>query len=154
MSNRSKLGGAWIVAAIAALVGAAAVAQVAAPPEKKALYMGYSNIPFAVGWSGANFVGGPLYEYFADKHALARYYLTHVLGQDSATVAALPKGEILPTLATALNKTEIEVQHVLWNQYHPPIFFYLVIAVGLAATLAMVAYHFWLLADTRKRAAA
>jgi dipeptide/tripeptide permease len=125
-----------------------------APPEKKALYMGYSNIPFAVGWSGANFVGGPLYEYFADKHALARYYLTHVLGQDSATVAALPKGEILPTLATALNKTEIEVQHLLWNQYHPPIFFYLVIAVGLAATLAMVGYHFWLLADTRKRAAA
>jgi MFS family permease len=46
-----------------------------AAPEKKALYMGYSNIPFAFGWSGANFIGGPLYDHLSDKDQLARKYL-------------------------------------------------------------------------------
>ncbi len=124
-----------------------------APPEKKALYMGYSNIPWAVGWSGANFVGGPLYEFLADKHALARRYLIDVVGQDAATIRGLSKGEVLPRLAQALGQSDAATQQVLWNHFHPPIFFYLVISIGLLATLAMVGYHFWLQADVRRRAA-
>ena len=56
-----------------------------APPDKKALYMGYSNIPFAVGWGGANFIGGPLYDRLSDKYLLAKDYLINVLQQDATT---------------------------------------------------------------------
>jgi len=51
-----------------------------APPDKKALYMGYSNIPFAIGWALGNGVSGPLYDAFSSKVALGRRYLVENLG--------------------------------------------------------------------------
>ena len=123
-----------------------------APPEKKALYMGYSNIPYGVGWAGANFIGGPLYEHLSDKFRLARDYLVTELGQDAAVVEKLNKTDVLATLTEKLGKPEAEVQRMLWDHYHPQSFWYICMGVGLLATLAMVGYHFWLLADVKKRA--
>jgi hypothetical protein len=42
-----------------------------APPDKKALYMGYSNIPFAIGWALGNLLGGFVYEDYGAKANLA-----------------------------------------------------------------------------------
>lgn len=122
-----------------------------AAPEKKALYMGYSNIPFAVGWAGANFIGGPLYDHISDKHELARRYLIEELGQSSTEVGELTRGDVMPRLAELLGQSEAAVRELLWNQYHPQSFWYICGAIGLAATLGMVAYHFWLLAEARQR---
>ncbi len=124
-----------------------------APPEKKALYMGYSNIPFAVGWAGANFVGGPLYEHLSDKFNLARRFLTTELGQDASLVARLSKTEVMTHLTETLGRSEAAVQQMLWQHYHPESFWYICMGIGLAATLGMVGYHFWLHADAGKRAA-
>ena len=122
-----------------------------APPDKKALYMGYSNIPFAVGWAGANFIGGPLYEHLSDKFKLARDYLVTELGHDADAVAGLSKTEVMTTLTEALDRSHADVQQMLWQQYHPQTFWYICMGIGLASTLAMVGYHFWLEADKRKR---
>lgn len=46
-----------------------------APDDKKAVYMGFSNIPFAIGWSLGNMISGPLYEGLASKATLARSWL-------------------------------------------------------------------------------
>jgi MFS family permease len=121
-----------------------------APPEKKALYMGYSNIPFAVGWAAANFAGGPLYEMLSDKHGLARDFLVTRLGQDASAVDALSKGEVMPRLTAALGQSEPVVRQLLWDTYHPQSFWYLCMGVGLLSTLALVGYHFWLLGDMKK----
>jgi len=51
-----------------------------APPGKKALFMGYSNIPFAVGWAFGNLVAGKLYDSLASKINFARMYLVDELG--------------------------------------------------------------------------
>lgn len=124
-----------------------------ATPDKKALYMGYSNIPWAVGWGAANLLGGPLYQAMSDKPALARDYLIRQLGQSADAVEGLTRGEFMPALAEALGQTEAAARQVLWNHYHPQNFWYLCMGVGLASTLAMVGYHFWLLADVKKRGA-
>jgi len=50
-----------------------------APPEKKAVYMGYSNIPFAIGWFFALLFSGILYGNFADKFDFGRQYLAQEL---------------------------------------------------------------------------
>ena len=121
-----------------------------APPEKKALYMGYSNIPFAVGWAGANFIGGPLYDWLSDKHELARDYLITQLGHGAAAVEELSKGEVMSTLAASIGQSEAVATKMLWDHYHPQNFWYLCMGVGLVCTLAMVGYHFWLLADAKK----
>jgi MFS family permease len=116
-----------------------------ASPEKKALYMGYSNIPFAVGWAGANFIGGPLYDELSDKFELGRDYLITALGQDASVIEGLSKGEVIPRLAEALGQTEAGATQLLWSHYHPQSFWYICMGIGLLSTLAMVGYHFWLL---------
>ena len=42
-----------------------------APRDKKALYMGYSNIPFAIGWALGNLLGGYVYDDCGAKANLA-----------------------------------------------------------------------------------
>lgn len=122
-----------------------------APPEKKALYMGYSNIPFAVGWAGANFIGGPIYQKMSDKIDLARDYLVTQLGMNTDTVAEMTRGQVMPALADALHVTERAATQILYAEYHPQHFWYLCMGIGLLSTFAMVGYHFWLEADKKRR---
>ena len=73
-----------------------------APKDKKALYMGYSNIPYAVGWAAGNAIGGVIYGTIADKAKLARQYLVDNLGADSAFALddkLLPKDRVMEVLA-------------------------------------------------------
>lgn len=121
-----------------------------APPEKKALYMGYSNIPFAVGWAGANFIGGPLYQKMSDKVDLGRDYLVTQLNMDAGVVEEMTRGEVIPALTEALQQTEREVTGLLWSQYSPENFWIICFAIGLASTLAMVGYNFWLESDQKR----
>ena len=85
-----------------------------APADKKALYMGYSNIPFAIGWGVGNFIGGPLYERVADKFNLARQYLIDHLGMDAELVQnrdIIPNDRVVEVLARALDAPD-STQHV------------------------------------------
>jgi POT family proton-dependent oligopeptide transporter len=123
-----------------------------APPEKKALYMGYSNLPFAVGWTLANYVGGPIYQRMSDKVGLARDYLVSHLGMNAEAVGHMSRGEVLPALSKALNTSDVAATEILRSQYHPERFFYVCIGIGLVSTLALVGYHFWLEADKKRRA--
>ncbi len=50
---------------------------VTAPKDKKATYMGYSNIPFAIGWAVGNFISGPLYDAFSSKLKIGHAWLTN-----------------------------------------------------------------------------
>ena len=54
-----------------------------APPDKKAQYMGYSNMPFAFGWFVGNIISGPLYDAFSSKMMLARRYMVDQLGMSA-----------------------------------------------------------------------
>jgi POT family proton-dependent oligopeptide transporter len=73
-----------------------------APKDKKALYMGYSNMPFAIGWFLGNLIGGYLYGAVADKIRFAREYMIehfNVAANFAEDEALLPKDQVMPTLA-------------------------------------------------------
>ncbi|HNQ24897.1 MAG TPA: MFS transporter [Phycisphaerae bacterium] len=73
-----------------------------APKDKKALYMGYSNIPFAIGWALGSSVGGYLYEDLSNIDTLARRYLVDqamMTREFADNRQQLPKGEALGMLA-------------------------------------------------------
>ena len=77
-----------------------------APKDKKALYMGYSNIPFAIGWALGNKVGGMLYDSLASKFDLARVYLIDMLrlNPDFAhSEELLPSSQVMETMAHLQN---------------------------------------------------
>ncbi|MBU1984123.1 MFS transporter [bacterium] len=123
-----------------------------APADKKALYMGYSNIPFAIGWAGGNLVSGFLYENLGSKLRFAREYLVNQLGMDQAQAAAIPQDKVMETMASMLNggagATTEEATRILWNMHQPWMVWAILTAVGLVSTILMIGYYI----RSRKRA--
>lgn len=93
-----------------------------APKDKKALYMGYSNIPFAIGWALGGLMGGYLYEETGSKYNLAREYMVTELHMDASVVsdaAMLPNKHVMQTLAEVLeggDSTAIQGSLVAWHE--------------------------------------
>ena len=78
-----------------------------APKDKKALYMGYANIPFAIGWAIGGLLGGFMYEEIANKTKLAREYMVQDLNMAPEFVrdeTMLPKERVMETMAQALRE--------------------------------------------------
>ena len=109
-----------------------------APPDKKAQYMGYSNMPFAFGWFIGNIISGPLYDTFSSKTQLAGRYLTEQLGMSPAALKALGDKEILSTLAAKLGVDQYAATEILWQTYHPWVIWIILGSVGLASLIGMV----------------
>jgi MFS family permease len=109
-----------------------------APPDKKAQYMGYSNMPFAFGWFIGNILSGPLYDTFSSKTQLAGRYLTEELGMSAAAFKALGDKEIVSTLASKLGVDEYAATEILWQTYHPWIIWIILGAIGLASLFGML----------------
>ncbi|MBW2454282.1 MAG: MFS transporter [Deltaproteobacteria bacterium] len=82
-----------------------------APPDKKAQYMGYSNMPFAFGWFIGNLASGPLYDKYSSKVELARRYLAEHLGmaeQWASSDKTLPSAAVVDALKARINDTTPE----------------------------------------------
>ena len=113
-----------------------------APAERKALYMGYSNIPFAVGWAAGNGISGWLYDRFASIHVLARRYLAEEAGMAQAQLEAFSAEELLPAVAQAIGgATPQAARTLLWETYHPWIIWLMLGSVGVASVIAMVFFY-------------
>jgi MFS family permease len=117
-----------------------------APADKKAVYMGYSNIPFAVGWAAGNLISGYLYESLGSKINFARQYLVSHLGMSPADAAKIPTEKVMDTMASMMNggagASTADATKVLWNMHHPWIVWAILTGVGAIATILMVFYYF------------
>jgi hypothetical protein len=67
-----------------------------APHDKKAMYLGFSQIPLAIGWTLEGFLGPWLYGVYASKDKFSRQLL---LERWQAGEAGLPTGDALASLA-------------------------------------------------------
>ncbi|MCP4589870.1 MAG: peptide MFS transporter [bacterium] len=77
-----------------------------APKDRKALYMGYSNIPYAIGWAAGGAIGGYLYDAMGSKYELAREYLVDRLGMDPTFALddnLLPKERVMESMTYLLD---------------------------------------------------
>jgi MFS family permease len=111
-----------------------------APPDKKGLYMGYANVPLAIGWGIGSSLGGYMYQHFGDKVTLAKQYMATKLNMSQATLDALPKEEVMTTLAAQLGKTPREATELLFAVYQPQQIWYVFGAVGLASMIGLIIY--------------
>lgn len=115
-----------------------------APKDKKALYMGYSNIPFAIGWAAGSLIGGNLYEQLASKLTLARMYMVDHLGMDTKWILddnRLPDDQVMDTLASALGCNVRTATTILWDLYHPYTIWYYLGAVGCVSLIGMCIFR-------------
>jgi proton-dependent oligopeptide transporter, POT family len=112
---------------------------VIAPPDKKALYMGYASIPYAFGWGYGSFLAGQIYERTGEKAGLALRYMSEVL-----KVHTLPdRSQAFATLTGLLGQTPAQVTRLLWDKYDPGWVWMLFAIAGVLAAIAMYAFiHF------------
>lgn len=110
-----------------------------APPGKEGLYMGYVNVTVGIGWSLGSKIAGHLYESGGDKVNLAKRHLLS-LGLSPESVEALPKTEVLGTLATKMGVGVAEAQRFLWDTYQPYSMWYVFAAFGAFSMFGMVVY--------------
>jgi POT family proton-dependent oligopeptide transporter len=127
-----------------------------APKGKKALYLGYVNIPVALGQFLGATIAGRYYGKNGEKAALSLRYLvektdymakTHPeAGAWDGNVASLEKltgigrKDAFNTLVKFTGDDAKHMNDVLWNEYHPYTIWYIFAAIGFASLIGMLVY--------------
>ena len=109
---------------------------VIAPPGDEALYMGFANIPFAVGWTSGAYGAGILYDRLADKANLATRFLRDTLHRPGE----IPRTDAMKILQDATHLDATGATELLWRTYHPYAFWYVFIAIGIASAVGMAIF--------------
>ncbi|MFO0679672.1 MAG: MFS transporter [Polyangiaceae bacterium] len=113
---------------------------VIAPRGEEALYMGFGNVPVAVGWTVGTFGAGVLYDRTSDKANLAlRYLREHGLAAPDR-LATLKRTEAMTALTDALGMDASAATRVLWDAYAPWTIWFVFVGIGLASACAMIAF--------------
>ncbi len=116
---------------------------VIAPADQKALYMGYANMPVAIGWAYGSFAGGQIYDQMGDKANLAlRYLADHNLAAGGAD-----RTNAMETLQRLLNLDANKATELLWTTYQPYKLWIPFVAVGLASAVGIWLYSRWIRGD-------
>jgi MFS family permease len=111
---------------------------VIAPEGQKALYMGYVNMPVAIGWAFGSLMAGHIYERMGDKANLALRYLSEH-GMD----LNVDRPQAMDTLQRALQLDARQATELLWQTYHPYTLWYPFAAIGLASAVGIFFYARW-----------
>ena len=110
------------------------------PKGQEGLFMGYANVPSAIGWIAGSIFAGSAYEENGDKVNLAKRYLEQELSWSADRVETLDEADVVTTLATELGQTPLQVQQLLFDTYQPQTIWYSIAAIGVASIVGMVVY--------------
>ncbi len=111
---------------------------VIAPPGQKGLYMGYANIPWAVGWGIGSIWAGQVYDKLGDKANLALRYLS-----DNFQITGVERTEAMNKLMEVTEMNAVDATNLLWDIYDPYKLWYRFVAVGIISAVAMIFYARW-----------
>jgi len=110
-----------------------------APEGKKGLYMGYANMPTAIGWYFGSMIAGYVYDGMGDKANLAlRYLEEHHIGS-----AGVTREVAMVALQNATHLGPGPATQLLWTAYHPDRLWYPFAAVGIASAVGIFIYARW-----------
>ncbi|MCD8176398.1 MAG: MFS transporter [Tannerellaceae bacterium] len=108
-----------------------------APPDKKALYMGYSFIPVFIGNVLAGIISGNVYQRMSDKVTFVQHYAAE---HGLQIPEGLSNNAYFSEVAQQLNMTSRELTNILWNTYSPSDLWMVLFAIGLLAAVALYVY--------------
>lgn len=113
-----------------------------APSDKKAMYLGFSQIPLAIGWTLEGKIGTKLYDHYASKDTFAREALVQN-GMTQAAAEAVPKGEAFQKLCDVLHQAPHEVTAQLYATHNPGMVWYIMGGIGLLSAVGIWWYGRW-----------
>ncbi len=115
-----------------------------APDDKKAMYLGFSQIPLAVGWTLEGKIGPWLYEHYASKERFSRELLTEK-GMSPEQVAEIPQGEAFQHLVDSTGQSPELLTEILYNSHQVGMVWYIMGVVGIVSAVGIFLYGKWIL---------
>jgi dipeptide/tripeptide permease len=111
-----------------------------APLDKKALYMGSSFLPYAVGHYAAGWVSGRPYEVMADKYYLLRQAVAERGLSIPEVSDTFTQGMYVEKAGELLGMDPSQLTSFLWNTYNPQNVWVIYGGLALTAALLILAY--------------
>ncbi len=125
-----------------------------APPDKKAMWIGFSQAPILIGGTIEGKVGPQLYHMWSDKDVLARDMLVQRgLDPSQVTEAALPVGEAFHKLVAFTGESPEALTRLLYQTHHIGSTWFFFALVGVVSAALIWAYGRWIraLAESQKQ---
>lgn len=113
-----------------------------APADKKAMFLGFSQLPLGIGWSLESYLGPTLYGKFASKEQLSRAQLSDN-GMSGEQVQAVPIGEAFETLVLVSGQTAEALTAQLYAANQVGVLWYLMASVGMMTACGLYFYGRW-----------
>jgi len=113
-----------------------------APRDKKAMYLGFAQIPIMVGMMLEGKIGPVLYDHFASKERFARELLME-RGQTAQAVALIPQGEAFGRLVEQTHLDRWQVTANLAARHPIGVPWTMMALIGFVAAVAMLFYGRW-----------
>jgi MFS family permease len=127
-----------------------------APPDKKAMWIGFSQGPMLIGATIEGKVGPQLYHMWSDKDVLARQMLVERgLDPSQVTPDVLPTGEAFLKLVEVTGETPAALTRLLYETHQIGSTWYFFAFIGVISAALIWAYGRWIrhIAETEKRTA-
>jgi len=113
-----------------------------APPDKKAMYLGFSQLPIGVGWSLESYLGPTLYGRFSSKEQISRAALEDH-GLSATEINAVPIGEAFEKLVVVTGQSAEALTTQLYAANNVGAVWYLMAAVGFVSAFGLYVYGRW-----------
>lgn len=117
-----------------------------APPDKKAMWIGFSQAPILIGWTIEGKVGPQLYHMFSSKDVFAREMLVERgMAEEQVTEEALPIGEAFQRLVEYTGESPEVLTNLLYANHNVGLTWYFFATVGLFSAVMIYIYGRWIL---------
>ncbi len=120
-----------------------------APADKKAMYLGFSQIPLAIGWTLEGKLGPMLYDHFASKDRFARELLVEK-GMSQSAVDAIKQGEAFDQLVKVTQDTPEHLTKILHDSHNVGVVWLVMGGVGIVSAIGIYIYGRWVRTLTTK----
>lgn len=114
-----------------------------APSDKKAMYLGFSQIPLAVGWGLEGFIAPTLYDHLASKDRFARTLLLE-RGMPTEEVSAIAQGEAFDKLVAFTGQSADVLTQTLYETHSVGTVWLIMGVVGILTAAGIYMYGAWI----------
>ncbi len=116
-----------------------------APPDKKAMWIGFSQAPILIGWTIEGKLGPLLYSLFSSKDEFARQMLIERgMAPELVTKQVLPVGEAFHKLVQFTGESPEHLTRLLYQNHHVGLTWFVFAAIGVAAAVMIYLYGRWI----------
>lgn len=116
-----------------------------APDDKKAMYLGFKDLPMGIGWVAESYLGPMLYDRYAAKETLAKQMLSEQHSLGDAALAAIPQGEYFSYLVGVSGHSAQHMTQVLYQANNIGLVWFVMASVGVISAAGLWVYGRWLI---------